>query len=149
MHEYHMRTDILLFSQVKPKLNGTILNPYPDQVKFLLGAGAEEVCREPPLALATVVTAPANWERRHFIRNTWGHPSLTQMTGIKPVFMVGQTKDSKAQVYYSSYNYFSKISCIKYYGNISEKQINCCDYTPSVVLISFIICFKPGPVIIR
>ncbi|XP_071512899.1 lactosylceramide 1,3-N-acetyl-beta-D-glucosaminyltransferase A-like isoform X2 [Panulirus ornatus] len=44
-----------------------------------------------------VVTAVTNRHRRHFIRHTWGHPLLTQVTGVKPMFIIGQTKDPKLQ----------------------------------------------------
>ncbi|XP_042877902.1 beta-1,3-galactosyltransferase 1-like [Penaeus japonicus] len=81
--------------QVPPQAEGPILNPYPDRVKFLVNE--ERACHDPPLALALVVTAPSNVKKRHFIRNTWGHPALVEVTGIRPLFVVGLTADTAAQ----------------------------------------------------
>lgn len=72
------------------------MNPYPDEVRFLLQE--TDACQDPPLVLAMVVTAVTNRHRRRFIRHTWGHPALTQVTGVKPLFIMGQAKDPKLQV---------------------------------------------------
>lgn len=81
--------------KVPSRAEGPVLNPYPDQVTFLVNE--EKTCKDPPLALALVVTAPSNAKKRHFIRNTWGHPALVEVTGIRPLFVVGQTVDPAAQ----------------------------------------------------
>ncbi|XP_047500554.1 beta-1,3-galactosyltransferase 1-like isoform X2 [Penaeus chinensis] len=81
--------------KVPSRAEGPVLNPYPDQVTFLVNE--EKACKDTPLALALVVTAPSNAKKRHFIRNTWGHPALVEVTGIRPIFIVGQTADPAAQ----------------------------------------------------
>ncbi|KAG7171760.1 Beta-1-3-galactosyltransferase 1-like 1, partial [Homarus americanus] len=81
--------------QVKSQIEGDVVNTYPDEVTFLVEES--EACRDPPLVLAMVVTAVTNWHRRHFIRHTWGHPALVQVTGVKPLFVMGQVNDKKHQ----------------------------------------------------
>ncbi|XP_069188016.1 beta-1,3-galactosyltransferase 5 [Procambarus clarkii] len=76
------------------RVEGEVVNPYPGQVRFKM---SEEACREPPLVLAAVVTAVENRLRRQFVRRTWGHPSLAQDTGVKPLFVVGEVQDPKQQ----------------------------------------------------
>ncbi|XP_068251046.1 beta-1,3-galactosyltransferase 5-like [Palaemon carinicauda] len=78
------------------KAKEPILNSYPDEVKFILNE--VHACKMDLLVLALVVTAIKNQKKRLFIRHTWGHSAVVKRTGIRPLFVVGQSKQHSDQL---------------------------------------------------
>ncbi|KAK7081476.1 Beta-1,3-galactosyltransferase 1 [Halocaridina rubra] len=113
------------------KVEGKILNAYPQNVAFPINE--IDACEKPPLVLALVVTAFKHWKNRHFIRNTWGHTTLQKKTGIKTIFMVGQTKDSSEQSSVeqesSTFHDIVQANFIDSYDNLTYKTIAILNWT--------------------